>query len=220
MGFNPRPCTRGDARRPRHGADHGRFNPRPCTRGDATRLMLRAPDWVFQSTPLHEGRLPRDHGRFGPHAVSIHAPARGATLDGLGVRLGRDRFNPRPCTRGDEHGQVGLELLPVSIHAPARGATRRPGLAHFGQRISIHAPARGATYESIQRMRAEWFQSTPLHEGRHDGAPLADDVVGVSIHAPARGATAKKQSFEVVAYFKRNPRTVGKNRRFRLPSLL
>ena len=42
------------------------------------------------------------------------------------------------------------------------------------------------------------FQSTPLHEGR----------------------PPKKQSFEVVAYFKRNPRTVGKNRRFRLPSLL
>ena len=42
------------------------------------------------------------------------------------------------------------------------------------------------------------FQSTPLHEGR----------------------PPKKQSFEVVAYFKRNPRTVGKIRRFRLPSLL
>lgn len=56
--------------------------------------------------------------------------------------------------------------------------------------------------------------------GKLGSARLMEIISRVSIHAPARGATAKKQSFEVVAYFKRNPRTVGKIRRFRLPSLL
>ncbi len=98
--------------------------------------------------------------------VSIHAPARGATLSS-------------PC--------AGPPFR-VSIHAPARGAT----LIHFtlillilfqsthphGVRpqklpvcwrllVSIHAPARGATDEYLDKLMQE----------------------NVSIHAPARGAT-------------------------------
>ncbi len=55
--------------------------------------------------------------------VSIHAPARGATL--VADRLERV---------GD-----------VSIHAPARGATADRGDHLRGWYVSIHAPARGAT---------------------------------------------------------------------------
>ena len=55
--------------------------------------------------------------------VSIHAPARGATL------VARDEF----------HRQQ------VSIHAPARGATQKEKRARRLLDVSIHAPARGAT---------------------------------------------------------------------------
>lgn len=76
-----------------------RFNPRP-TRGATSANNARAYTNVFQSTPPHEGRLtsrpafvavqcfnPRPHARGDTdrlaakvyHAVSIHAPARGAT---------------------------------------------------------------------------------------------------------------------------------------------
>jgi len=76
--------------------------------------------------------------------VSIHAPARGATL-----RTGK------PI-----HDQL------VSIHAPARGAT----LLHIGLpdvvAVSIHAPARGATKDEVLRIVAALFQSTPPRGGR------------------------------------------------------
>ena len=103
---------------------------------------------VFQST-LPRGERPcrgRRHSG-GPH-VSIHAPARGATL----------------C------GPDGAPMHTVSIHAPARGATlcqpaferpqqfqstlprgerRMPGAKpEIPDQVSIHAPARGATKAS------------------------------------------------------------------------
>ena len=55
--------------------------------------------------------------------VSIHAPARGATLHILYNHISRQ----------------------VSIHAPARGATPEMFSAMLAQEVSIHAPARGAT---------------------------------------------------------------------------
>ena len=77
------------------------FNPRPCARGD-----LGIPGRLFeydkfQSTPLREGRPGQVTTRSAEDVVSIHAPARGATVG---------RWN---CTVRNY----------VSIHAPARGAT-------------------------------------------------------------------------------------------------
>ena len=56
---------------------------------------------VFQSTPLREGRLPEE--MYEPHGVkvSIHAPARGATLIIAFAQVQLYSFNPRPCARGD-----------------------------------------------------------------------------------------------------------------------
>ena len=60
---------------------------------------------------------------MGESNVSIHAPARGATL---------------PRVRGTQPQQV-------SIHAPARGATSAGRSFAPTRTVSIHAPARGAT---------------------------------------------------------------------------
>ncbi|SDT03380.1 hypothetical protein SAMN05444162_2904 [Paenibacillaceae bacterium GAS479] len=65
-----------------------------------------------------------DSARADMERVSIHAPARGATV------MGRD--NP--------------PRLVVSIHAPARGATLAEVQRQQGEIVSIHAPARGATF--------------------------------------------------------------------------
>ena len=59
--------------------------------------------------------------------ISIHAPARGATL-----KLARD-----------------TNILAISIHAPARGATADGGYDRAYAAISIHAPARGATHMTL-----------------------------------------------------------------------
>ena len=124
------------------------------------------------------------------HAVSIHAPAKGATRSG---RLSR-------C----------IDL--VSIHAPAKGATRRRCSRCRGAKVSIHAPAKGATTRC--RWSGRWmlrfdprpreggdaaasalpgsdagFRSTPPRRGRPATRPPFRATTHVSIHAPAKGAT-------------------------------
>ena len=55
--------------------------------------------------------------------ISIHAPAKGATVEDMG-------------------GYIEKE---ISIHAPAKGATFLCSLIKMWSSISIHAPAKGAT---------------------------------------------------------------------------
>ena len=113
--FYPRPRARGDNASPCSAIPRVRFSPRPRARGDVPRGLLCR-----------------------PHRVSIHAPARGATISASEAG----------------HGSV-------SIHAPARGATCHPRAATV---VSIHAPARGATLSCIDF--SDRFRSTPPREGR------------------------------------------------------
>ena len=175
---------------PPHGGRHGagrprgpprpRFNPRPRTGGDG---------YLQQVNPEQYDD------------VSIHAPARGATIQRSacllrpqfqstpphgGRRVPRDpvdrwcdRFNPRPRTGGDT-----LVWVPdatrrlVSIHAPARGATPSTGGPCGGRRVSIHAPARGATYSKRwSGMRFPSFNPRPRTGG--DGAIISVKMRGV-----------------------------------------
>ena len=144
--------------------------------------------------------------------ISIHAPARGATM-------------PRPS--------LPPHYL-ISIHAPARGATVTIGPGALAELISIHAPARGATISAaccqnrkrnfnprtregcdlmkcslmrgnkkfqsthprgvrpntqIRRRLLRPFQSTHPRGVRQMRAEYALVVDEISIHAPARGAT-------------------------------
>ena len=117
-------------------------------------------------------------------SVSIHAPARGATMS------------------------VSRQSDQVSIHAPARGATcmrctaaptccmsmfqstrprgARPAAHVDADRhaiVSIHAPARGATRSTVP--------ITAMH---------------VSIHAPARGATMLSRSSTDMMFQSTRPR--------------
>ena len=77
-------------------------------------------------------------------AVSIHAPARGATPSCVG-RARPDGFNPRARAGRDPH--VGVELGDDSSFNPrARAGRDRSGHCYRQTcRVSIHAPARGAT---------------------------------------------------------------------------
>jgi len=59
---------------------------------------------MFQSAPLREGRRAEFEGFAADlRQVSIRAPARGATRRSDREAEGPDRFNPRPCARGDLH---------------------------------------------------------------------------------------------------------------------
>jgi len=127
---------------------------------------------MFQSTPLRERRHTNRAWRFGFHAVSIHAPARGATS----VR----------CLR--------VRLRNVSIHAPARGATLLM-LLFFILTIRFN-PRPCARGDIINLLIGGFslFQSTPLREGRRNIGDAGKKPEIVSIHAPARGATPLRLS--------------------------
>jgi len=77
-------------------------------------------------------------------AVSIHAPARGATRD-------------RPAL---------TQRFIVSIHAPARGATEYDALTEAFRKVSIHAPARGATLLVFPLFRSVPCFNPRAREGR------------------------------------------------------
>ena len=113
-------------------------------------------------------------------AVSIHAPARGAT--------------PRIFF---------FQLMPeVSIHAPARGATMVTVKIGKHTVVSIHAPARGATQHRAGTIcQIGRFQSTHPHGVRPIELLRAYVPPLVSIHAPARGATSVFLSYRDRAKF-------------------
>ena len=138
-----------------------RFNPRTRVGCDVDGQSLSSSGARFQSTHPRGVRHSRRPGYAGRGAVSIHAPAWGAT--------------PRRVLEA----VVGV----VSIHAPAWGATRRPGRQGPGSRfqsthprgvrlgarmglsprikVSIHAPAWGATRQGIGNAQGvREFQST------------------------------------------------------------
>ncbi len=191
------------------------FNPRARERRDSSTRGSRRRESRFQSTRPRGARRCRPRRRravdsFNPRAregrdagerdepgageVSIHAPARGATLFGDGG---------------------GLAEL-VSIHAPARGATRRrrprkPSWLRFNPRaregrdvaapvseqhepVSIHAPARGATFATSTVPTLSFSFNPRAREGRDNRDRLQHRFDRqVSIHAPARGATMTRE---------------------------
>ena len=100
--------------------------------------------------------------------ISIHAPARGATRSLFRIAKAGSYFNPRSREGSDHTENHSHTTVHISIHAPARGATAVPCRQSRINTISIHAPARGAT---------------PF--GR-----IFCLFAAISIHAPARGATS------------------------------
>ena len=165
--FNPRTRVGCDFRRGASPRAAGRFQ---STHPRGVRLYHRAAreHYVeFQSTHPRGVRLGAGR-RFCDEAVSIHAPAWGATP--LHVPAGRQKA--------------------VSIHAPAWGATWRVMEDIMAIRVSIHAPAWGATTPpavSLGTMGSFNPRTRVGCDAHRHGHAAIDECV--SIHAPAWGAT-------------------------------
>ncbi len=122
--------------------------------------------------------------------VSIHAPARGATqLISHGAHSIMFQ-STRP--HGARQASGRSRRLPdrVSIHAPARGATADVDGGGAGRLIvSIHAPARGATHARTPHGQRIGCFNPRARTGRDPEECRRAGRAAVSIHAPARGAT-------------------------------
>ena len=158
--FNPRSRT---------GSDRGAvlcivppdyFNPRSRTGSDVVVNIIVAIGDVFQSTLPH-GERPSDGCKVGLiAAISIHAPARGATFVNPCCLLQFREFQST-LPHGERLRRTNRRHnnRHISIHAPARGATGGLYLHTSHGDISIHAPARGATAKMNKISCATWWSN-------------------------------------------------------------
>ncbi len=136
--------------------------------------------------------------------ISIHAPAKGATVYHLHHQFYELLFQSTlPRRERPNRLHPFLSLLAISIHAPAKGATFILNPILFRQEwISIHAPAKGATVVEGRWIKILFaFQSTlPRRERRilHVSHRL---IPPISIHAPAKGATTSREAVEETLLF-------------------
>ena len=185
---------------PARGATRGRnfwtsdrpgFDPRPRAGGDAP-MVVTGRVVMFRSTPPRGGRPDRSMVLRAYLSVSIHAPARGATLARYRRSPRSRRFDPRPRAGGDTAEPAVAPTSPSFDPRPRAGGDLRPMQRMIASgHVSIHAPARGATSarHHTPSMLA-MFRSTPPRGGRLRPADRSHRA-HVSIHAPARGATRR-----------------------------
>ena len=133
-----------------------------------TKIMIIS---VFQSALPRGERHLGYYVRYGHIAISIRAPARGATA-----------VNQR----------LEINIL-ISIRAPARGATHRHRAVLIKLIISIRAPARGATDYGITGHSTKKNFNPRSREGSDGTSIISLPSDYISIRAPARGATYKRR---------------------------
>ena len=100
-------------------------------------------------------------------SISIHAPAKGATLTKFHISLFIVFQSTLPRRERRYYGICYFCQLPISIHAPAKGATQKGHKSRRDLFISIHAPAKGATVFATSGQSQNLFQSTLPRRERH-----------------------------------------------------
>ena len=158
------------------------FNPRSREGSDVERGCEVKCGLIFQSTLPRGERLLWACATRSSRAISIHAPARGATITpfhlGQTIRfqstLPRGERPDRPSSllsgrifqstlpRGERHGSRDpLIQSPIFQSTLPRGERQRiPHVGLHAVSISIHAPARGATPKLTKKPISNWQNST------------------------------------------------------------
>ena len=166
------------------------FNPRSREGSDFLFLRRRNSPHISIHAPARGATL-TTLLFFSTSPISIHAPARGATPLTSPSCIASANFNPRSREGSDSTLHISRYRHTISIHAPARGATLQSwhsyrSLRNFNPRSREGSDELNA-YERIRYLR---FQST-LPRGERRTVTIADrDGNKISIHAPARGATS------------------------------
>ena len=149
----------------------------------------------FQSTLPH-GERPGPMLYVFPGPVSIHAPARGATIPRRLSAPSGASFNPRSRTGSDHSFYTKTNKFRCFNPRSRTGSDKWRDGGSWTSSVSIHAPARGATSRGCRIWSAGWFQSTLPHGERRQPPLLWPFCQSVSIHAPARGATCASYSLQ------------------------
>ena len=99
------------------------FNPRSREGSDPEQNYLCWMPMISIHAPARGATLSFDRC-YSQNDISIHAPARGATRGNGRVRADHENFNPRSREGSDGILAASWQTWKISIHAPARGATR------------------------------------------------------------------------------------------------
>ena len=149
-------------------------------------------------------------------AISIHAPAKGATKC-TDWNLPQNRnFNPRSREGSDEENKMQKSRFVISIHAPAKGATHESVCNQSIGAFQSTLPRRERHTLQADMIPVKKFQSTlprrerpkPImqedsimyfnprsREGSDVVVSVNDYRIIISIHAPAKGATYLTQLY-------------------------
>jgi len=167
------------------------FNPRAREGRDLMYYHTYLSIIKFQSTRPRGARRYKPTSASTRPGVSIHAPARGATLQ---IRITGNRiqsFNPRAREGRDLANtpvrQFAKRFNPRAREGRDRRTKRQPRLTNVFQSTR----PRGARHSSVTPPPFQAMRFNPrAREGRDSvRAPRPVTHQGVSIHAPARGAT-------------------------------
>ena len=123
--------------------------------------------------------------------ISIHAPAKGATICARQQDVNKNHFNPRSREGSDRCRSWWFERKEqFQSTLPRRERRRKPKQGTNHVNISIHAPAKGATIYG-KWGRVDLADFNPRSREGSDCPLDGPTLVGqISIHAPAKGATS------------------------------
>ena len=151
--------------------------------------------------------------------ISIHAPAKGATVRAGCICLHSAYFNPRSREGSDNTVHFVIAFCIISIHAPAKGATlrifhlfcnsqnfnprSREGSDRGRQRLSIKLynfnprSREGSDHVVADPFKITYsrFQSTLPRRERPYVRVRVSGAGPISIHAPAKGATQSRRIY-------------------------
>jgi|GEM_PF-214996 len=132
---------------------------------------------LFQSTHPRRVRPPPGYGHLVGASISIHAPAKGATV----------------------YSQTITGTTAISIHAPAKGATQDRWPSGYKRESFQSTHPRRVRHDArfSEDGQVEVFQSTHPRRVRRGGERHRIHRE-ISIHAPAKGATAAAASASVL----------------------
>ena len=144
---------------------------------------------IFQSTlPRRERQVSESYGAT-LRSISIHAPAKGATITVVVLLSVFVDFNPR-SREGSDKCSTSNFIARCHFNPRSReGSDPIEDNTMSISLISIHAPAKGATITLPQKKWSTEFQSTLPRRERLFSPHPQTHVCEISIHAPAKGAT-------------------------------
>ena len=141
------------------------FNSRAREGRDSRHSRTVMPACAFQFTRPRGARPYKPLRELIFVVVSIHAPARGATIPVHKTVSGCTGFNSRAREGRDRSGQLGSVRARVSIHAPARGATLVKTHARTRDEFQFTRPRGARQLSIVADYPADGFNSR-AREGR------------------------------------------------------